>query len=313
MNRTDRLLAILLELQARRYQRAEDLAATFEVSKRTIYRDMTAIAESGVPLVSTPGQGYSLMEGYFLPPLSFTTDEAITLLLGSDFVAQNVDAQYQAAARSAASKILAVLSPDLRADVAYLQRNIQFVPAHTAMRRDMLQVLRRAIIQKRTVQFDYRTRFAREGQPAVTHREVDPYALVNVAGSWYVVAYCHLRHDIRNFRLDRIGGEMKVSNRVFVRRPDFKLGPPPQDDRRIQVRLLFDPEIAHWVRETPSYFQVGAEECEEGLIVTLTIRSHEEIVQWLLGWGAHVRVLEPAALRKRLAAEARAMLRNYES
>src|SRR4051812_8791041 len=109
MNRTDRLLAILLELQAKGQQRAEDLAATFEVTKRTIYRDMLALAESGVPVVSVPGQGYSLVEGYFLPPLSFSTDEAIMLLLGSDFVGRNVDAQYANAAQSARRKIEAVL------------------------------------------------------------------------------------------------------------------------------------------------------------------------------------------------------------
>src|SRR5947207_4372221 len=175
MNRTDRLLAILLELQARRYQRAEDLAATFEVSKRTIYPDMLALAESGVPLVSTPGQGYSLVEGYFLPPLSFTTDKAILLLLGTDFVAQNVDTQYQAAARTATRKIEAVLSPDLRAEVAYLQRSIQFIATNTTIRRDLLQAVRRAIIQRRTVRFEYRARFSHEGDGTTNTREADPY------------------------------------------------------------------------------------------------------------------------------------------
>src|SRR5581483_4511426 len=101
MNRTDGLLAIVLELQGRGRQRAEDLAATFETSKRTIYRDIQALGESGVPIVSVPGQGYSLMPGYFLPPLSFTTEEATMLMLGSDFMAQNFDAQYREAALSA--------------------------------------------------------------------------------------------------------------------------------------------------------------------------------------------------------------------
>ncbi len=105
MNRTDRLLAIVLELQGKRRQRAEDLARTFETSKRTIYRDIQALCEAGVPLISTPGQGYALMEGYFLPPLSFTPEEATMLLLGSDFMAQNFDAQYRAAAQSASRKI----------------------------------------------------------------------------------------------------------------------------------------------------------------------------------------------------------------
>src|SRR5207248_11641794 len=89
MNRTDRLLAIVLELQCKGRQRAEDLASTFETSKRTIYRDISALGQAGVPLISVPGRGYALMKGYFLPPLSFSADEATMLLLGSDFMAQN--------------------------------------------------------------------------------------------------------------------------------------------------------------------------------------------------------------------------------
>ena len=109
MNKTDRLLAIVLELQGKGRQRAEDLAATFETSKRTIYRDVLALCEAGVPIISIPGQGYSLMKGYFLPPLSFTTEEATMLLLGSDFMARNFDAQYRLAAESASRKIGSVL------------------------------------------------------------------------------------------------------------------------------------------------------------------------------------------------------------
>ena len=98
MNRTDRLLAIVLELQGRDRVTAEDLARTFEVTKRTIYRDIAALNESGVPVVSAAGQGYWLMEGYFLPPVSLSPDEAIMLVLGSEVMAQSFDAQYQAAA-----------------------------------------------------------------------------------------------------------------------------------------------------------------------------------------------------------------------
>lgn len=130
MNRTDRLLAIVLELQAKRNLRAEDLAATFEVNKRTIYRDIQALSEAGVPIVSAPGPGYSLVEGYFLPPLAFTTDEAIMLLLGSDFMAQHFDAQYRAAAQTAHSKIEAVLPGSLRQAVRYLQESIRFIASN---------------------------------------------------------------------------------------------------------------------------------------------------------------------------------------
>ncbi len=312
MNRTDRLLAIVLELQAKGHQRAEDLAATFEVTKRTIYRDMLALGESGVPIVSVPGQGYSLVEGYFLPPLSFTTDEAIMLLLGSDFVGQNVDAQYQSAARSASKKIEAVLGPDLRAEVGYLQRSIQFIGSASTARTDILPMLRRAIIQRRRVRFDYHTRYTTDGDQAHNTREVDPYALIHVSGAWHLVGYCHLREGIRTFRLERITGQPVVLNMPFVRPHDFKVTRRSAQERPITVRVLFDAETARWVKESPSFFQVAVEEVADGYLVTLNIRQEEEIMQWLLGWGAHIRVLEPDSLRERVMAEIQAMLRNYE-
>src|ERR1043165_4409114 len=109
MNRTDRLLAIVIELQAHGRRRAEDLAAVFEVGKLTIYRDIQALCEAGVPIVSTPGQGYTLLEGYFLPPLRFSIDEALLLLLGGDVMAQSFDAEYRAAAQAAGRKIAGAL------------------------------------------------------------------------------------------------------------------------------------------------------------------------------------------------------------
>ena len=200
MNKTDRLLAIVLELQGKGRQRAEDLATTFETSKRTIYRDIEALCVAGVPIVSIPGLGYTLMKGYFLPPLSFTSDEATMLLLGSDFMAQNFDANYRAAALSAARKIEGVLPEKLRDEVHYLQSSIRFVSTDIAQRPheiSTLQRLRGAIIAHSTVRFCYYTRHSSDGQQTTTLRDADPYGLVHVSGAWHLVAYCHLRQDIR--------------------------------------------------------------------------------------------------------------------
>src|SRR5262245_58906611 len=98
MNRTDGLLAIVLELQRRVSARAADRAPTSETSARPSYGDIQTLCESGAPVVSQSGVRYSLGEGYFLPPVSFSADEATMLLLGADFVAQNFDAQFRDAA-----------------------------------------------------------------------------------------------------------------------------------------------------------------------------------------------------------------------
>src|SRR5438876_6066254 len=336
MNRTDRLLAIILELQGKGRQRAEDLAETFETSKRTIYRDIQALGEAGVPVVSIPGLGYSLMKGYFLPPLSFTTDEATMLILGSDLMAQSFDAQYRSAALSASRKIENVLPEKLREEVRYLQESIRFV-ASDAMEQptetEKLLQLRRAILQRNTIRFHYFTRhpsstaeveresesgisthhytFSASTAPVQSTREADPYGLVHFLNAWHVIAYCHLRQDIRNFRLDRID-DLVLLPKTFQRPADFKMGESRSGQRRrMLVRALFDKEVARWVRESRSYYITSEEETPDGLLVTLKPHQESEVLQWLLSWGSHVRVLEPETLRQRIIEEAQGMLRNH--
>ncbi|MGI8857184.1 MAG: helix-turn-helix transcriptional regulator [Thermomicrobiales bacterium] len=312
MNRTDRLLAIVLELQRVGKRRAEDLAATFETSKRTIYRDMEALSEAGVPVVAVPGQGYALMAGYFLPPLSFRTDEATMLLLGSDVMAQQFDAQYRAAAQSAAAKIEGVLPEKLRGEVRSLQESIRFFAAGDPAEHDTLLHLRRAIVERRSVRFRYTARNPSDTEPPV-YREIDPYALIHVSGSWHITGYDHLRRSLRTFRLDRIEALASL-DRTFVRSASFTTRQRPRDEGRdLIVRALFDQETARWVRESRSFFTVAEEETADGLLVTLRVRREADVLQWLLGWGSHVRVLEPESLREQIAAEASALLAHHSA
>ncbi len=314
MNRTDRLLAIVLELQGRGRRRAEDLAETFETSKRTIYRDIQALCEAGVPLISTPGRGYALMEGYFLPPLSFSADEAAILLLGSEVMAQHFDAQYRAAAESAGRKIAGILPERLRDEVRALQSSIVFVEAGTRGKPEeqaKLQQLRRAILQHVTVRFRYHRRQGAEHGPVETEREADPYGLAHVGSAWYLTAYCHMRRGVRNFRLDRMD-DLTLLDRTFTRPADFQMGlRKEQEPRDVTVRALFDAEVARWVRESPSFFMVAQEETPEGWLVTLRVCQERDVLQWLLSWGRHVRVLEPESLQRLIAEEAEAMWRGH--
>jgi predicted DNA-binding transcriptional regulator YafY len=314
MNRTDRLLAIVLELQRKGKRRAEDLAATFEISKRTVYRDVQALCEAGVPVVSLPGQGYALMEGYFLPPLSFSTDEATMLLLGSEFVAEHFDAQYKAAAHSASRKIEAALSEKLREEVRYLQGSIALVSMSVKdSESERLRKIRRAVIERKTLRFLYHTRFSEDGSSQRNRRDADPYGLINYFGAWYLIAHCHLRKAIRNFRLDRIS-DIKILDNSFIRPAHFTLeNPAPDNQRNLIVRALFDKEIADWVKEAKSFFVEQMQDTPEGLLVTLRVRTENEVVNWLLSWGGKVKVLEPRSLQRRLIQEAQKILANLKS
>ena len=313
MNRTDRLLAIILELQDCKQLRAEDLAAIFEVSKRTIYRDIQALSEAGVPLISVTGQGYALMEGYFLPPVSFNADEAFMLVLGSQVMAQNFDAQYRLAAQSARCKVEAVLPAELRSQVESLQDRINFFAAGNAnnsLNHDYVRLLRQAIIERRTIRLTYRRRFSRTDESPQSVREVDPYSLIYRATAWYLFAYCHLRQETRHFRLDRIE-DLHLLNKTFT--ADVLPSTNGASPRNLVVRVFFDRQATPWIRESHSFYIVHEETTGDGLIVTLEVRQEQEILPWLLSWGSQVRVLEPESLRRQIVEEAEKTLRRYRT
>ena len=316
MNRTDRLLALILELQRGGPRTAATLAARFETSKRTIYRDLDALGEAGVPIISTPGRGYELDPEYFLPPLRFTSDEATLLLLGAEFMAQSFDAQYRSAARAAGAKIEAVLPATTRAEVGYLRENIRFVAEDLPGRGDTsqplherLQVLRRAIVARQQVRFRYFARQSLDGRSG-EWREVDPYSLAFVSGAWYLVALDHARRDLRNFRLDRIES-LTALPKSFTRPKHFRAGRAQPDDRRLTVRVRFTSAVARFAQEARPYYWVSDHADADGLIMTLRVRGVEDLVGWLLNWGDQVRVLEPAALQTRLREAALAVAARY--
>lgn len=311
MNKTDRLFAIILELQARGQCRAEDLAAAFEVTRRTIYRDVQALSEMGVPVVAVPGQGYSLMDGYFLPPLRFTADEATMLSFGGEFVSHHFDAQYRAAALSGMRKLQAVLPDKLRAEVEYLRDNIKFIPQEelSPEQTSVLATIRRALLERKTLRFDYFARFGDEQRP-LQRRTVNPYAIANIETDWFLVGYDHARKALRNFRLARVE-KVELLDRTFERPENFVMRDEFDPTRTVTLRVLFDPAVARWVRESPDYFITQMQDTRDGLLVTLKVRHEREALQWLLGWGSQVRVLETNTLRELLRVQAEKMLENY--
>ncbi|MGH2585129.1 MAG: helix-turn-helix transcriptional regulator [Dehalococcoidia bacterium] len=308
MNRTDRLVGILLELQARGELRAEDLARTFEVSVRSVYRDMQALSETGVPVVATPGKGYRLMEGYFLPPLSFTPAEAALLLLGGEFVRGRVDPELRRAADDALRKLAGVLPVERRAEVARRRDEMLF----TAPSREPSHLTRaRAAIEERHVlHLLYHAYRRSEPEP----RDVEPVKLVYLADAWHIAGYCRLRQASRLFRLDRID-RLEVLEERFTLGERHAVGPDPVEvwDRFPEARVRFSPEAHRWVRERPPYFFRREETDPAGPIFIFSLREEPALVSWLLSWGGAVEALHPLHLRDRLTSEAAAILARHAS
>lgn len=305
MNRTDRLLAIVLELQGRGHARAEDLARSFEVSKRTIYRDITALSEARVPIVASPGTGYKLMEGYFLPPLSFTPDEAAMLVLGAHAVRQAVDTAYHQAAVMALRKLEAVLPQASRERVQELYESMRIHGGWvSAEDTDKVGRLRGAILERRVVRLLYDS--PRHDGPH--GRDVEPYSLAFYRGVWHLNAYCRLRHDMREFRLDRVDA-LTVLDEQFTRDP-ARAERTRRDRSGLQlvVRVRFAERMLRWVREERHWGFRGE---EPGGVLVFNVAAPEDIAPWLLRWGAAAEVLEPAAVREAVAGEAKRIANIY--
>lgn len=315
MNKTDRMLAIVIELQRKGVLRAEDLAAKFETSVRTIYRDVQALSEAGVPVAGAPGIGYSLMEGYFLPPISFQSEEAVALLIGADFVSMRLDAEFGAKARGAQEKIEAILPDHVRKEAEQLRSTIRLLNVkgeHTrGPEKEAFQLLRQAILHQRKVNFGYAKASAAPEETRHSERTVAPYGLALSKGVWMLVAWCELRQDIRHFRLSRM-------HRLVLLEESFHVGPDfrfedyrPIDDRHVVVRLWVDPAIVERVRESDNYYMESLEPDEGGWLATFRVRRATDLLQWTLGWGASVYVLEPESLRERMREEINRLTERY--
>jgi predicted DNA-binding transcriptional regulator YafY len=300
MNRIDRLFAILLQLQTRERLRAEDLAAAFGISKRTVYRDMAALTEMGVPVVSLPGEGYELMPGYFLPPLVLTADEASAVLLGTQMLIHQANGRLIPAAEQARTKIAHALPARTQRQVDQLTAVIRFYRETAAFDLDdaRLVELQQAALDHHVVALSYFGPMRDD----LTTRDVEPEALAFANGAWYLNAYCRLRQAPRTFRLDRIE-RYRVTAEPFVPRRVERTEPPT-----LTVRIRFTPVAARWARERQHFAFVGETAAGDDVIMTYAVTNLRQIMPWLLGWGSAAEPLEPPELREQLAAEARRMV-----
>ena len=301
MNRTDRLLGMLLELQGREWTRGAALSLTFGISLRTVYRDVTALNESGVPIISVPGRGYSLMPGYFLPPLHFTLAEASMLSFGLDAVRGLFDAEYARAAETAAQKVRAALPETRREDVDAVRVRVKLVErAESGPSGETLGLLRRALLERRVVTLMY----LKPGASAAPRR-IQPQSLARVNSVWLLRSFDPGQREGRTFRVDRMR-DVRLTAETFER----GALPPPDPERELRQTfvLRFALVLEQAVRERPSFFQTDVRQDSDGWCVTLRAREIQNVLPWVLSWGGAVRVLEPPELRERLRAEARAML-----
>ena len=209
--RLSRLTAILTQLQTKRLITATALANKFKVSIRTIYRDIRALEQSGVPILTEEGKGYSLMEGYRLPPVMFTESEANALITAEKFVVKNKDASFVKEYTEAIEKIKSVLRHNTKDNAELLSNRIAISQNNTHDRTsNYLASLQLALTNFSLTKIEYQKADAQE----TTTRTIEPFALLSTQENWLLVAWCRQRKDFRLFRLDRMR-KLEVQDEKF--------------------------------------------------------------------------------------------------
>ena len=310
MNRVDRLMAYLVMFQSRGLLRAKDLAAHFEISERTVYRDIDALSQVGVPIYGVAGEGYRLMEGYYLPPVTFSPAEARALALAlSMFMGFSVDGETWNSAETARDKIRSILPNRQKREVEALQTVLDFYAfPQPQINFDDQQFLnfQQAIHDQQLLQLTYHS----FGSNEQTQRVVEPISMVLLNRTWILSAYCRLRNDMRHFNLERID-DYKVLKQSFA---DRGVKPGPFNRETFEIRVRFDHAIVRWVREQQHFtFEREEQSTVDGVVMVYFVSDWERIATWLLGWGDKMTILAPHHLRKRVAETARRMVANHRT
>lgn len=211
IKRLPRLTAILTQLQAKRLVTACELAVHFSVSNRTIYRDIKALEQAGVPILKEEGKGYTLMEGYRIPPVMFSESEANALITAQQWVLTNKDSSFVKEYTAAISKIKAVLRSNTKDKANLLSNRIVFGQnADHNTTSTYLSTLQLALTNFNLVKIEYYSPVNNQ----TTERIIEPFAIYTTQENWLLIARCRLRKDYRAFRLDRIE-RLSVLSQLF--------------------------------------------------------------------------------------------------
>jgi predicted DNA-binding transcriptional regulator YafY len=315
-----RLLVVDQMLRTGTYPNARQMARRLEVHRRTVYRDLDFLRDSwGAPVeFSSQHNGFYYRDpDYALPLQRLTEGELLALHLAERLLQAYRCAPHADRLGTVLRKLSAALPEEAVSALGQLDETYSFHhPPPCAAADEHLRPLDRAVREGRQLELVYWT----ASRDETGQRVVDPYHLTLINGTWYVVAYCHLREEVRMFAAGRIRSLRETGER-FERPADFRIGDYLDGSFRAmrgsgprrRVRLRFTAAAARYVREKEWHpTQRLREQPDGGLVLTLKVTHLLEVRRWALSWGAGCEVLEPAELRAEVRAELRQTLQSYE-
>ena len=311
MKKTERQNGIVHLLRIRRKMTANELAAHFEVSERTIYRDIDALCQLRVPIVAYEGLGggYEIDPSYFMPSIKLSEQEIIMLLMvlkaGEELRIPNMVTDYHLLS----SKVINVLSDEERQKAAQVMAHIEF-DVIRIMPKDYIPNVIKPILEAFWRSCDLQIEYYHPEKDKTEHRRISPIRLLFADGGWYVTGYCHSRQAKRTFRLDRIVAMACLDEENRYMKSQLPL---PQHDKYTwyTYELMIDPALYRIIKEDVYLQRAEVKPTEKGLYLTVTTPYKNEIRQLVLSHPEQVTALKPEAFIQEIEELSQAICKKY--
>lgn len=302
MNKFDRVFSILILLQTKSVLTAKLISERFEISMRTVYRDISTLRNAGVPIIGDPGVGYSIMEGYRVPPMMFNEEEASALLTAEKFIGKLTDKNTLEHYKSAMLKIKAILRSNEKQSLAILDQSIAISENNTFNNTTYLQDMFRCIAAKKVLQIGYQ-----KADGTSTLRKLEAIGCYHQYNAWYLIAYCLERKDYRTFKVNRITDLEVLDQEYTTKHISLREYIDGQDDswkeekRFHAIEIVFKNSLIEHAERRKYYFGFIEQSIKEDEVYMKFLNTSIELLaRWLLQFGDQATALAPVALVDRM-------------
>lgn len=298
MNRIDRLTAIITYMQGRNYTTAAVIAERYSISIRTVYRDLRALDESGVPIGFEPAKGYFITAGYFLPPVMFNEEEALAMISVGKMLATGREISIQRRFTSALEKIKSVLPVAYKENISLLEDKIRTISVPDCIAgqpNHFLITAEKAIVRSHCLKITYKALSQEYSQ-----RLISPLGIYYHFESWYLLAYCNLRKAMRDFRFDRIVS-MTESEQTFIPPAQFSLPEYLEKRRQDEPKIAIEAVMSKADFDSIAgmkYINAHVKSIEKdgSVLVSFLVGNPEPFTKWLLFYCDSSRIVAPDAM-----------------
>jgi len=320
MQKLERMMAIILALNKKEKLTAEELAGIFEVNIRTIYRDIQALSEMEVPITTHIGSngGYSLMNKYFIPPVMFTREEILALLLSEKIISIVDLPGYSQHINTAFLKIKSLVSNELHTELEKIEKRTIFdisfeYPDNQDP--DIFKLLESSIIQSLKLNIEYINTY-----PSYTRSiKIRPYGLIFDHGAWDIIGFDETMKEEQIFKTERIKGA-KLLNEKFTIPGDFDVSnyyncknyadALNKGDRHI-VRLMMSKHLYYEIKDRVYFKDAAVNETEDAILLSIATRKPEDYIWLSLQYDGEIKIIEPAWLIDELCNRLKKLNKTY--